>query len=247
LHASRLRRRLGPDAALAFVLVHVPEPAVARRVHAFHLCRGRDAEQPEPVQHVEERPHGGADPPDDHQDLHDVRREKPPAAAHEQPVRPPRHPVDQLDVLPAREQRGEDDPPRAAPGVQLRRLQRVVELENQRQLVAADEDPRRHEPADHRRPRVDHGAARGDRGEAAEETVADVGHVPVPRQPSLAVERRQRGDAPRQRRRHGGAAHRRPLPVDRARLAVDLGDGGEGPRVEAEPPEPQQEGAEHDQ
>ena len=228
-------------------MVRVREPAVPRLVHAGHLVLGRDAEQAQLVERQEQRGHGDAHPRRDHQDHHHVRRQQPPAAAHEEAVRPPRRAVDLLHVLPAREQRREEHPPRAAPAVQLRGLQRVVEPEPGGQRVEPDEHPRRHEPADDGRPRVDHGAARGDGREAAQEAVADVHHVPVPRLEPLPEQRRERRRAAGEGGGHRRAAHGRPLPVDASGGAVALEDGEERPRVEAEPAEPEQEGAEHDE
>ncbi|CAL5031088.1 unnamed protein product [Urochloa decumbens] len=255
----RRRRRLdtvlrGPEheatnpglVAGLLVVVHVGEPSVPRQVHAGHLVVGRDAQQVELLERVEERAHGAAHPPGDHQDLDDVRRQEPPAAAHEQPVRPPGA-VDLLHVLLPREERREEDPPRAAPAVELRGLQRVVEPEARRERVGPDEHPRRHEPADHGGPRVDDAAPRRDCREPAEEPVADVRHVPVARLEALPEQRGERGDAAGERGGHGGAAHRRPLPVDAPGRAVRLEDGGEGARVEAVPSEPQEESAEHDE
>ncbi|XBH78987.1 hypothetical protein VPH35_105073 [Triticum aestivum] len=234
-------------AAGVLVGVGVREPTVPRLVHAGHLVLGGDAQQPQLVERQEQRAHGAAHPRRDHQDQHHVRAQQPPSAAHEQPVRPPRRAVDLLHVLPAREQRREDDAPRAAPAVQLRRLQRVVELEPGGQLVQPDEHPRRHEPADDRRPRVHHGAPRGDRREAAQEAVADVQHVPVPRLEPLPEQRRQRRRAAGEGGRHGRAAYRRPLPVDAAGRAVGLEDGEERAGVEPVPAKPQQEGAQDDE
>uniref|UniRef100_J3LEV8 Uncharacterized protein n=1 Tax=Oryza brachyantha TaxID=4533 RepID=J3LEV8_ORYBR len=233
--------------AVVLVVVRVREAAVPRLVHAGHLVLGRDAQQTQLVEHQEQRGHGEAHPRRDDQDDHYVRPEQPPAAAHEQPVRTPRLAEDLLDVLPAREQRREDDAPRAAPAVQLRRLERVVELEPRRQRVEADEHPRRDEPADDRGPGVNDRAAGGDRREAAEEAVADVDHVPVPRLEPLPKERRERRRASGEGSGHRGAAHRRPLPVDAARRAVGFEDGEERAGVKPVPSEPQQEAAEHDE
>ncbi|KAB8087987.1 hypothetical protein EE612_012437, partial [Oryza sativa] len=234
-------------AARVVVVVRVREPAVARLVHAGHLVLGRDAQQAQLVEHQEQRRHGEAHPRRDDQDDHYVRPEQPAAAAHEQPVRAPGLAEDLVHVLLAREQRREDDPPRAAPAVQLRRLERVVELEPRRQRVEADEHPRRDEPADDRGPRVDDGATGGDRREAAEEAVADVDHVPVPRLEPLPEERRERRRAAGEGGGHGGASHRRPLPVDATGRAVGFEDGEERAGVKPVPPEPQQEAAEHDE
>lgn len=89
------------------------------------------------MQTVEQRTHRCTHPPDNHQDLDYVGRQKPPTAAHEQPVRPPRFPrVHLIHVLLRREQGRENHPPRPAPAVQLRRLQRVVELHLLRKHVA---------------------------------------------------------------------------------------------------------------
>ncbi|BAS90025.1 Os04g0509500, partial [Oryza sativa Japonica Group] len=224
----------------------VREPAVPCQVHAGRLVLGGDAEQAELLEPVEERSHGAADPPEDDQDLDDVRGEQLAAAAHEQAVRPAGA-VDLLDVLLPREERGEEDPPRAAPAVELGGLERVVELEARGERVEADEHPRRDEPADDRGPRVDDAAPGGDGGEPAEEAVADVDHVPVPRLEPLPEQRGERRHAAGQGRRHGGAADSGPLPVDAAGRAVRLEDGGERPGVESVPAEPQQEGAKHDE
>ncbi|KAM3388167.1 hypothetical protein ACQJBY_010748 [Aegilops geniculata] len=231
---------------LVVVVVDVGEPAVPGQVHAGHLVLGRDAEQAQLLEREEERAHGAAHEPGDDEDLHDVRRQQPPAAAQEQPVRPAGA-VDLLHVLLLGEQRREDDPPRAAAAVELRGLQRVVVLEAAGERVETDEHPRRHEAADDGGPRVDHAAAGGDGREPAEQAVADVHHVPVPRLEPLPEQRRERRHAARQRRRHGGAAHARPLPVDAPGRPVRLEDGDEGPRVEPVPAEPEQEGAQHDE
>ncbi|GJN02377.1 hypothetical protein PR202_ga19720 [Eleusine coracana subsp. coracana] len=227
-------------------MVDVGEPAMPCEVHSGHLVLGRDAEQPELLEREEERSHGGADPPGDDEDLYDLRGEELAAAAHEQPVRPAGR-VDLLDVLLPGEEAREEDPPRAAAAVQLRGLERVVELEACGERVEPDEHPRGDEAADDGGPRVDDAAAGRDGREPAEQAVADVGHVPVARLQPLPEERGERGDAAGERGGDGRAAHGGPLPVDAARGTVRLEDGVEGARVEAVPSEPQEERAEHDE
>ncbi|KAG0529980.1 hypothetical protein BDA96_05G144700 [Sorghum bicolor] len=89
--------------AWVLVVVDVGETSVPGEVHAGHLVVGRDAQQVQLLERVEEWAHASAHPPGDHQDLDDLRGEELPAAAHEQPVGPPGA-VDLLHVLLAREE-----------------------------------------------------------------------------------------------------------------------------------------------
>ncbi|KAE8125609.1 hypothetical protein FH972_020392 [Carpinus fangiana] len=77
--------------------------------------------------------------------------------------------------------------------------------------------------ADDCRPGLDHRASGGDRCEPAEQAVADVGHVPVAGDDSLAEESGESGGAPGESRGHGGPTNGAPLakPEVCARHAFD--------------------------
>ena len=80
-------------------------------------------------------------------------------------------------------------------------------------MVARDQDHRGHEAVDDRCPRHNHGASDDDRCEPAEQAVADVGHVPVVGEDSLAEESGESGGAPDESCGHGGPTHDAPLVV----------------------------------
>lgn len=113
-----------------FVVVDVGEATVPGEVHALELVLARDTEQTKLVEDEEEWPHGAADPPDVDQYGDDVRPQQPAAPSHEEAVRPAGAPwVCLVHVLLLGEEGGEEDPPGAAAGVELRRLEGVVVLE----------------------------------------------------------------------------------------------------------------------
>ncbi|KAL2325946.1 hypothetical protein Fmac_025004 [Flemingia macrophylla] len=168
---------------------------MAREIHSGQLILGGDPEQLHLVQGPKQGAHGGTDPADDYQNLNDVGRQQLPASTHEQPVRPVTVPntINLIHVLLLRKQRREDNPPRAAPSVQLRRLQRIVEPHLLRQPVARDQHNGGHKPAHDGRPRLHHRAPGRDGGEPPQQAVADVGHVPVPGQDAFPKESGQGG------------------------------------------------------
>jgi len=122
-----------------------------------------------------------------------VRRQQLPSAPHKQPVRPRRiSPISLEHVLPLREQRRENHPPRATPSMQLRRLQRVVKPNPLRQFVTRNQNNGRHKTTHDSRPRLNHRTTGRDGGEPSQQTVADIGDVPVTRQQPFPEERGQR-------------------------------------------------------
>ncbi|PON35813.1 hypothetical protein PanWU01x14_333330 [Parasponia andersonii] len=184
------------------------------QIHTRHLVLGRDPKQLELMQHKEEWAHGRANPPEYHENLDQVGHKELPSSAHEEPVRTTRFiRVHFVHVLLRREQRREYDPPRAAPAVELRRLQRVVEPRPLGERVAGDKHHGGDEPAYDRRPRLHHRASGGYCREPTKEPVADVGDVPVAGEYPLPEKRRQCRRAPGERGSHGGSTDGAPLPV----------------------------------
>ena len=97
--------------------------------------------------------------------------------------------------------------------------------------------------AQYPRPGLNHGASSGDRCELAEQAVADVGHVPMAGENSLAKESSESGDALGESHGDGGLAHGSPLAVV-ATGAIRVEDLGEGARIEPVPAEPEEESVE---
>ena len=80
--------------------------------------------------------------------------------------------------------------------MKLRRLQGVIEFQLLRQFVTRDQHQRGHEATYDRGPRLHHGTTGGDGGEAAEESVAYIGNVPVTWEDSFSEESGESRGAP---------------------------------------------------
>ncbi|PTQ43661.1 hypothetical protein MARPO_0023s0005 [Marchantia polymorpha] len=212
------------------IVIVISRATMAREIHTCQFVVGVDPQQVVLVQKPEARHHGHCHPQENHQNRHELRGEQIAAPAQEVAVAPA-WPVCLEHVLLVGEEAREEQPPCPAAAVQLRRLQRIVVLEHVRHVIEAHEHPGRPEAAEQRSPGVDHGAAGRDSSEAPEQAIAHINHVPV---------------APGQRGSDAGAGDSGPVALE-VRPVIRHQDFDERSRVEPEPPEPEEETAEHDE
>ncbi|KAH1229869.1 hypothetical protein GmHk_10G029493 [Glycine max] len=159
-------------------MVCISKPTMPRQIHPRSLIIPRNSQQFHLMKPIEQRRHGRRNPPAHHQYLNHLRRQQPPSATHQSPERPSTI-VNLLHVLFLRKQSREENPPRSAPAVKLRRLQRIIVLYLRGKLIKPNQNPRRHKPTHNRGPRFHNGTARCNGSEPAKQAVTHVNHVPV--------------------------------------------------------------------
>ncbi|RDX71006.1 hypothetical protein CR513_49694, partial [Mucuna pruriens] len=131
---------------------------MSRQIHPRSLIVRRYPQQIHLMKPIKQRRHGNRNPPTHHQYLNHLGRQQLPAATHKCPARPS-NAVNLLHVLPLGKQTCEQHPPRAAPAVELGRLQRP------------NQNPRGYKPTHDRGPRFHNGTARCNCSETAKQAV----------------------------------------------------------------------------
>jgi len=214
--------------------------AVLGHVQAGLLLLRTDPQLVEHLEHEEQQPGPEHGPGGDDQHAHDLGGQELAAAARVERAKVAVE-VCLVGVVRRREQPGDDDAPRAAHAVHRRRAEGVVDAQLQPQPAGDVKDNGADPAGDHGGPRLQHGAAGGDRHKADERAVAHGEQVPCTGAPQRRDERDDHGGGAGQRGGDGGAAG-----GEEEVLAAGLGGGDdvEGRSgVEAVPAEPQENGA----